>query len=423
MTRPRVTFWRLFIVASLALGAYSIFVRFHEGIGGATNLSDGTPWGLWVGLDILTGVALAAGGFMITAVVYVFGLERYRPIVRPALLTAFLGYLFFVIGLLVELGRPWNIWHAIIYWNPNSALFEVAWCVMLYTIVLALEVSNLIFERFGWVRLSRVFHAVVLFLVIAGVMLSTLHQSSLGTLFVIAPGKMHALWYSPALPLIFYVSCMCAGLAMVMVEAFLSQRFLKHPVRVDLMARLARVLMIGLMLLTLLRFSDLWLRSALPLAFQPTEEALAFWVEVALFQVIPIVVLWPERRRASPRRLFVGAFSAVAGLVTHRMNVATTSFVSSSPTDYFPTWMEFSVSIALVVAGVVVFWGFAKWTPLFAEGEHPPHAAHRAEHVTRARPGPPTAISGCGRARRGARRLPAPRRWPGGRSTAPGTRC
>lgn len=370
MTLPRITFWRAFIVASLAVGAYSVFIRYYEGLGGATALSDATPWGLWVGVDILTGVALAAGGFMITAVVYVFGLERYRPIVRPALLTAFLGYLFFVIGLLVELGRPWNIWHAIVYWNPHSALFEVAWCVMLYTTVLALEVSNLVFERFGWERLQRVFHTVVLFLVIAGVMLSTLHQSSLGTLFVIAPGKMHALWYSPILPLIFYVSCMCAGLAMVTVEAFLSQRFLKHPVRMDLLSGIARVLIIGLLVYSILRFFDLMLRGALPLTVEPTEEALAFWVEIALFQVIPVVVLWSERRRASQRWLFVGAFSAVLGLVMHRMNVATTSLAASSGSGYFPTFMEFAVSTSLVVAGFVVFWGFAKWTPLFGESGH-----------------------------------------------------
>jgi Ni/Fe-hydrogenase subunit HybB-like protein len=367
--RRLVTPWRVVLAAIFAAGAYSIFVRFFSGLGAATNLSDATPWGLWVGVDILTGVALAAGGFMITAIVYVFGLERFRPIVRPALLTAFLGYLFFVVGLLVELGRPWAIWHAIVYWNVHSPLFEVAWCVMLYTTVLALEVSNLIFERFGWTRLVRLFHAVVLFLVIAGVMLSILHQSSLGTLFVIAPGKVHALWYSPVLPFLFFVSCMCAGLGMVIFESYLSRRFLGHAIRVDLLARLARAMVLGLMLYTLFRFLDLAMRGALPLAFEPTIEALCFWVEVFLFQVAPIAILFSARRRANERRLFLGATSAVLGLVMHRMNVATTSLAHVNPDTYFPSWMELAVTMAMVGAGMLVFAGFAKRTPLFAEGE------------------------------------------------------
>ena len=365
----RVTPWRIVLAVILGAGLYSIVVRYWQGLGGATNLSDQTPWGLWVGLDILTGVGLAAGGFMITALVYVFGVEKYRPIVRPALLTAFLGYLFFVVGLMVELGRPWNIWHAIVYWNIHSPLFEVAWCVMLYTTVLALEVSNLIFERFGWVKMQKLFHSIVVFLVIAGVMLSSLHQSSLGTLFVIAPGKMHALWYSPVLPFIFFVSCMCAGLAMVIFESYLSRRFLKHGLRMDLLTGLGRALLLGLMLYSFFRFLDLAMRGAIGLAFVPGEEAAAFWVEIALFNIIPIAILSSERRLASETWLFVGATSAVLGLIMHRMNVATTSFAASSGTSYFPTWMEFAVTAALVAAGMLVFAGFAKWTPLFAEGE------------------------------------------------------
>lgn len=370
----RVTPWRIVLVAVMGLGLFSVVVRFVEGFAGATNLSDGVPWGLWVGLDILTGVALAAGGFLITSAVYVFGLERYRPIVRPAILTAFLGYLFFVIGLLIELGRPWAIWHAIVYWNPHSALFEVAWCVMLYTTVLALEVSTFVLEALGWHRLLRVIHAVILVLVVAGVMLSSLHQSSLGTLFVIAPGRMHPLWYSPALPLLFFVSCVCAGFAMVTFESYLSRRFLGHGLRMDLLSGLAKPLVLMLMIYGLFRFLDLAMRGALPLAVEPTEEALAFWVEIALFNVAPIAILASDRRRASERWLFAGATSAVLGLVMNRMNVATTSFAASSGGEYFPTWMEFAVSGALVAAGFVVFAGFARWTPLFADPEaHPAH--------------------------------------------------
>ncbi|MDQ7086999.1 MAG: NrfD/PsrC family molybdoenzyme membrane anchor subunit, partial [Acidobacteriota bacterium] len=214
-------FWPGFFILLMILFSVVLVRRFTGGLGAVSNLSDEMPWGLWIGFDLLSGVALAAGGFTITAIVYLLHLDRYRPIVRPALLTAFLGYLMVIAALLVDLGRPWNIWHPLIFWNPHSVMFEVGWCVMLYTTVLFLEFLPLVFERF------RIQRALTLWsryltppLVIAGVLLSTLHQSSLGTLYVIVPGKLHPLWYSPILPLLFFVSAISLGLAMTSVESF-----------------------------------------------------------------------------------------------------------------------------------------------------------------------------------------------------------
>src|SRR5512140_3036209 len=179
----KFTFWKAVAVALMALALFAAVQRYAMGLGATTNLKDTFPWGLWIGFDILVGVGLAAGGFIIAATVYLFNIERFRPILRPTILTAFLGYLLVIAGLMVDLGRPWAIWHALIYWNPHSVMFEVAWCVMLYTTVLSLEFAPIVFERFRLERARRLLHNLNTPLIILGVILSTLHQSSLGTLY------------------------------------------------------------------------------------------------------------------------------------------------------------------------------------------------------------------------------------------------
>jgi len=219
-----ITFWRGIAAIVLATGLYATAVRFGWGLGASTNLSDGFPWGIWIGFDVLVGVGLAAGGFTITATVHLFNLERFRPIVRPTVLTAFLGYLLVVIGLLFDLGRPYRIWHPLIMWNPHSVMFEVAWCVMLYNTVLALEFSPMVLERLNLKTPLKIVRTITVPVVIAGVILSTLHQSSLGTLYVILPDKLHGFWYTPWLPVFFFLSAIAAGLSMVILESFLSFR-------------------------------------------------------------------------------------------------------------------------------------------------------------------------------------------------------
>ena len=220
----RLGFWRGMFYLLLAVGLILTILRYAKGLGSVTNLSDQTPWGLWIGFDLLCGVGLAAGGFVITAVVYIFNIERFRPIVRPTIITAFLGYLLVIVDLLLDIGRPWAMWHPLVMWNPHSVMFEVSWCVMLYSTVLFLEFSGMIFEKVRWNRAAKVQKAVTVPLVIAGVILSTLHQSSLGTVYLIVPGKLHALWYTPLLPVLFWVSSVGAGLAMVIVESRISSR-------------------------------------------------------------------------------------------------------------------------------------------------------------------------------------------------------
>ena len=242
----KITFWKVVAVVLMAAGLVSAIQRFAMGLGATTNLLDTFPWGIWIGVDILVGVGLAAGGFAIAATVYIFNLERFRPILRPTILTAFLGYVLVICGLMVDLGRPWAIWHAIIMWNPHSVMFEVAWCVMLYTTVLALEFSPVVLEHFRLHRALKVVKAITIPLVVLGVVLSTLHQSSLGSLFLIIPSRMHPLWYSNIIPFLFIISCVAAGLAMTIFESFISSRAFGREVELPLLSDIAKVVVVVL---------------------------------------------------------------------------------------------------------------------------------------------------------------------------------
>ncbi len=368
MKRIRRIFWRLVALAIVAAGVHATWVRFTGGLGAATHLSDRFPWGLWIGFDIICGVGLAAGGFAITTAVYILHLERLRPIARPAVLTAFLGYLLVILALMFDLGRPWNIWRAMVLWNPHSVMFEVAWCVMLYTTVLALEFSPMLFERLGWRRAIRVVKAVLVPLVGLGFILSTLHQSSLGSLYLIVPTKLHPLWYSPLLPLHFWMSAVAAGLAMVIFESGMSARAFGRALEFDLLQGVAKAMAVFLGLFLFLRFWDLGARGSLGLAFRFSGpggfEAQMFWLETALLGVPALLVVW-RRARASPQAVFAAAAMAVGGFLVHRLNVSTTGLAASSGVRYFPSWIEISVTLMIVTAGLVLFALAARYLPVF----------------------------------------------------------
>src|SRR5512143_710368 len=214
----------LILGALVVIGVSVALIRFAFGIGAISNLNNSYPWGFWISFDLLCGVALGAGAFTMAAVVYIFKLERFRPLLRPSILTGFLGYVMVIIALLVDLGRPERIWHMIIYQNGHSVLLEIGLCVMLYTTVLALEFLPVLLERPHWEKPIRILHSITMPLVILGVVLSTLHQSSLGSLFLIMPEKLNPLWYTPLLPLIFFITAVNVGLGMIIFESSLSSR-------------------------------------------------------------------------------------------------------------------------------------------------------------------------------------------------------
>ena len=363
----RPGFWPVIFGLLLVAFLGVTVVRFTRGLGAVTNLSDSFPWGVWIGFDILCGVGLAAGAFTLMAAVHLFNLHRFEPIVRPTVLTGFLGYLFVSLALLFDLGQPWRIWHAMVFWNPHSVMFEVAWCVMLYTSVLGLEFIPIVFERFRLERARRILRAVNTPLVIVGVLLSTLHQSSLGSLYLIVPEKLHPLWYSPYLPVLFYLSAIGAGMAMVIVESHLSGRAFGRQLEMDLLEPLGRVMVVVLGLFGVLRLDLLAHAGVLGTVFQPTYESRMFLIEFGLGVVLPVALLaWP-RVRHSPTGLVIGAFFAVFGFVMHRLNVSITGLERASGVHYVPSWMEFTVSIGLVAIGFAAFAAAVKFLPIFPE--------------------------------------------------------
>ena len=209
----------------LSVGLPVTFIRFTQGIGAVSNLSDNNPWGLWIGVDVLCGVALAAGGFAVGTAVHLLGAKKYSPVVRPAVLTGFLGYFFVVVGLCYDLGRFWRLpYPMFVSYGVTSVMFLVGWHVALYMSVQFVEFSPAIFEWLGWKKIREWAVKLTIIATIFGAILSTLHQSALGALFLMAPGKLHPLWYSPFLPVFFFISAIAAGITMVIFEGMLSHR-------------------------------------------------------------------------------------------------------------------------------------------------------------------------------------------------------
>jgi Ni/Fe-hydrogenase subunit HybB-like protein len=370
----RIGFWQgAFGLLLLGFGAATV-VRFTRGLGAVTNLRDAFPWGLWIGFDVLCGVGLAAGAFTLTAIVHLFNLRRFEPIIRPTVLTAFLGYLLVIAGLLFDLGQPWRIWHALIFWNPRSVMFEVAWCVMLYTTVLALEFSPVVFEKLRLEGPRHLLRAATTPLVIAGVILSTLHQSSLGSLYLIVPGKLHPLWYTPLLPYLFYVSAIGAGLGMVILESYLSQRAFGRHLEMDLLEPLARAMVVVLGFYGLLRLQVLLKNGGIAELGHPGYETWMFLLEMGLGVILPVALLAFPQVRTDPRGLVAGAFLAVLGFVMNRLNVSVTGMEAAAGTRYLPTWMEIVVSVGLVGLGFAAFALAVRYLPIFPERRIPPGA-------------------------------------------------
>lgn len=366
---PRVTPWRGLALLIAVAGLWATYIRFFLGLGAATNLSDQFPWGLWVGFDVLCGVMLAAGGFTITTVVHVFNIERFKPVIRPTVLTAFLGYALVVVALLFDLGRGYRIWHALVMWNPRSVMFEVAWCVMLYTTVLALEFAPVVFERLHFNRAVKLLRSLSVPLVLAGALLSTLHQSSLGSLYLIMPSKLHPFWYSPLLPVFFFVSAIGIGLAMTIVESWLSARAFKKQLEVPILQELARILAVVLAFYFVLRIQDLIHRDALPLLLKPRVETWSLLFELLVGAVLPALLLFNARVRRSPMLTFTASCLVILGFMTNRLNVSIIGMWESSGVRYIPSWSEVAVSAMIVVIGVTIFGVAARFLPIFQQ--HP----------------------------------------------------
>lgn len=355
-TRARISLGAVILGGLILLGVVIAFIRYASGIGAISNLNDAYPWGMWISFDLLCGVALAAGAFTMAAVVHILRLERYHKLCRPAILTGFLGYLMVILALLVDLGRPERIWHLIIYWNPHSIMFEVGWCVMLYTIVLALEFSPDLFKRFGWQGPLRLVQSISIALVIAGVVLSTLHQSSLGSLFLIMPEKLHPLWYTPLLPVFFFVSAVAVGPAMVIAESYFGARILNHKVESNVLAGLGKVIPAILGIYLLLKIGDLAVAGEFGLLFEGSMYSLLFWLELVFGVALPMVLLALPSIRESRSGLLGSALLVIGGLMLNRFSVSLVALSRPEGAAYFPHWMEFAITLGIWSAGIAAYW-------------------------------------------------------------------
>lgn len=352
MSCCRTYFFRMARWTILILGLYATAMRYLKGLGRVTNLSDQTPWGLWVGFDVLCGVALAAGGFTVTAIVHIFAQKKYYPILRSTVLTAFLGYLLVCVGLVYDLGRPQNMWHVLIMRNPHSVMFEVAWCVMLYTTVLLIEFSPVVLERLGLHYQARIIHKISIPLVLAGVLLSTLHQSSLGTLFLVVPNKLYALWYTPYLPVMFFVSAIVVGFAMVIFESYISAYFLQKKLEKAIIVDLTHFLQLMIIFYLGIKFQDLFVRGALAALLKPRLETYCFWLEIVLL-AIPALILTIRKLRLNENIVFLCSTSAILGVVVNRLNVSIVGLYAYNKSIYLPSFYEVIISLFLITLGVL----------------------------------------------------------------------
>lgn len=364
----KVTFWRALFVVIMVVGLYSTVIRYFQGLGAVSNMTDQFPWGLWIGFDCLCGIMLAAGGFCITGAVYIFHVDRLHCIVRPTILTAFLGYCLFIVGLLFDLGRPWYIWHQMIYMNPHSVMFEVGMCVMTYTTVLFFEFVPNVLERFGLQAPIRWVKKIYPVLVVLGILLSTLHQSSLGSLFLIFPEKMHAFWYTPALPFFFFLSAIACGLAMTIFESTLSARAFGRGLERSVITELAGALWVVLSVIALLRLQDYVHRKVN--IFQPSYEAYFLWAELLMAFVIPIGMLSFKKVRTNPQLTYIAALSTILGFVTNRLNVAMTSMETWVGHHYLPKWTEVSITLMICAMGFFLFSLAVNYLPIFEDEHH-----------------------------------------------------
>ncbi len=354
----------------ILVGGAVAFYRMAKGLGASTNMNDVYPWGFWLGFDVLGGVAMAAGGFIIAAAVYLFNWKKYKPIARPAVLTAFLGYLMAIIALFLDIGHPFRLWHPSIMWQVHSVMWIVAIHVILYTTTLALEASPMFFERFGMKNALTAVNKIMVGAVVFGVMLSTLHQSSLGAVFLIAPARMSPLWFNSMLPYLFLLSCIPMGMAMVSTESMLSAKAFKHHIDKEIYYGLARGTLISLVIYLVIKLFFLFKDAGIGAIFDGSLEANMYIVEMAVGVVSPRLILASRQNRTNLKSIFAVNILVIVGVLVNRLNVCVfsmQSYTSSKGAAYFPSLMEFLITLGVVSLGVFLFKMAAKHLPLFAK--------------------------------------------------------
>jgi Ni/Fe-hydrogenase subunit HybB-like protein len=367
------------LLALMGIAVIVSMIRYLFGIGAISDLSYSYPWGFWISFDLFTGVAISSGGFLMAGLVYILQIEEFKPLLRPSVLTAFLGYIMVAVALLVDLGHPERIWYMMIHWNHTSVLLEIGICVMSYLTVLAIEFSPVVFEGIRLNKIAHFIHRFIIPFVILGVVLSTLHQSSLGSLLLIQPAKLHPLWWTPILPILFFVSALAIGFGMIILESSLSSRYFKRGLESNLLAKLGKSIPFVLIAYLAIKFGELVYNGELNYLFSSGTISILFWVEIILSSLIPIAWFSFKRNRENPNRMLLGAVIMLVGMILNRFDVSWFAVKHPDPLSYLPTFMnnvhylptlpEISVSLGIFSAGILAFGLAVKYLPVF-ESEH-----------------------------------------------------
>ena len=380
--KPALTPFNVVAGIIVVIGVVITVIRFTKGLAATTNLSDYNPWGIWIGFDLLVGVALAAGGYVTSAACYIFGLKRFHSAVRPAILTGFLGYALVVLALHYDVGRPWRLpYPFIVQQGTTSLLFEVAACVALYLTVLFIEFTPAAMEWLGLKRARSIVVKLTLVLTIFGVILSTLHQSSLGALFLIAPSKLHPLWYSPYLATFFFVSSVIAGLSMVIFESTLSHRYFHHKMDAEHLreaegvtlgfGKAASWVLAGYFIIKVIGIAQINAWSHLGSGY-----GVWFLVELLGFVLLPCYFYAIGVREKHLKIIRWTAAWTVLGIIVNRFNVGLIAFNYHLPSSerYFPHWMEIGISVFIVTIGVLAYRFIVTHMPILYS--HPDYDTH-----------------------------------------------
>ena len=353
----RITPARLLLLGLTATAVGIVIARLVLGLGAVTNLNDAWPWGLWIGFDVLCGVALAGGGYGTALIIHILHNDKLQPVARATMLTSLIGYILVVVGLFIEIGRWFNFWRPFVSWGYESVLFEVFWCISLYTVVQSLEVCEIITEK-----VFRMFHkffvAIMPFLLIIGVVLPTLHQSSLGGLYLMMDGKLHPLWYSPYIFLFFFLSSFFVGPAMIAVESVLSYCAYKHLAPLPVLKTLARIGGTIMLVYLILRLADLAYHGKLPLIWEESMsgsiEGIAFLLEMGIGIILPLCIVFTSLVNYRGWIIVYG-FLTVFGVLLNRMNVVVTGMIRETGSVYIPAVTEILLSVGLVAGGILAY--------------------------------------------------------------------
>lgn len=366
------------LVGVFAVCAVFLAYRFAAGLGASTAMNDGYPWGIWIAFDVVVGTALGCGGYALALLVYVLNKGEYHPLVRPAILTSALGYTMASVSIHVDLGRPWLIWRIPTFswhWNLDSALLEVALCVMLYVAVLWVELSPAFMEKWrqgsdGFLKRSSekaypVVQKALPWIIALGLLLPTMHQSSLGTVMLLTGPKLHPLWNTPLLPLLFLVSCLGMGFAVVVFESELAAGFLHRKRETEMLGKMAWVMVPVLSVFTLVRLLDLGARGRLGALATFDLYTAMFLLETVLF-LAPVFMLLSERSRRDPGNVFRAAMLMIAAGTLYRLDTYLVAFRPGSHFSYFPSFPEIMVTVGIVAAEVILYVVIVKYFPILS---------------------------------------------------------